>query len=79
MDWRYSLFTAEEGLLGIIPLSVALALLLLAASPGRRVVAASPCTELAMNFQVIGVGELGRPFMFICAVTPLAPMPDQSE
>jgi hypothetical protein len=42
MDWSYSLFTAEQGLLGIYPLFAALLALLMAASPGRKVVATSP-------------------------------------
>lgn len=52
MDWRYSLFTAEQGLLGIALLSSALIPLLLAALPGRRVVACSPCLFALVTFAI---------------------------
>lgn len=52
VDWRYSLFTAEQGLLGIAILSAALISLLLAASPGRRVVACSPCLFALVTFAI---------------------------
>ncbi|WP_131721644.1 hypothetical protein [Xanthomonas sp. NCPPB 1128] len=50
MDWRYSFFTAEQGLLGIFPLTVALIVLALAASPGRRVIACAPCLFALAGF-----------------------------
>ncbi|WP_279361851.1 hypothetical protein [Xanthomonas sacchari] len=50
MDWRYSLFTVEQGLLGIFPLAVAFVLLALAASPGRRVIASAPCLFALAGF-----------------------------
>ena len=52
MDWSYSLFAAEQGLLGIVPLLVALLALFAAASPGRKVVACSPSLVALETFAI---------------------------
>ncbi len=42
MDWGHTFFAAEEGLLGLLALSVAIPVFGLTGSPGRKLVASSP-------------------------------------